>query len=169
MGNRNTHGRSYRDKVRSRDWRNDHPETAPLGYPFRKQPPNPDTMADAIMSLMTGAWYTCLLRAFVSAWQIQKSMLTIIHRREHKVPIEGVRESTLGAEGVWSPIGGISIWTNQYPKSSLELNYQPKKTHGGTCGSSCTCRWEWPSRPSMGGEALGPVKVPCPIIGEFQY
>jgi hypothetical protein len=26
----------------------------------------------------------------------------------------------------------------------------------------------WPSRSSMGGEALGPVKVLCPSIGECQ-
>jgi hypothetical protein len=39
----NTHGRSYRDKVWCRDWRNEHPETAPPGDPSHKQPPNPDT------------------------------------------------------------------------------------------------------------------------------
>jgi hypothetical protein len=26
----------------------------------------------------------------------------------------------------------------------------------------------WPSRPSMGGEALGPSKVLCPSIGDCQ-
>jgi hypothetical protein len=35
--------RSYRDKVQSRNWRNNHLETAPLGDPSHKQPPNPDT------------------------------------------------------------------------------------------------------------------------------
>jgi hypothetical protein len=35
-------------------------------------------------------------------------------------------------------------------------------------GSSCICRREWPSRSSMGEEALGPVKVICPSIGECQ-
>ena len=34
--------------------RHDHPETAPLGDPSHKQPPNPDTMADANKSLLTG-------------------------------------------------------------------------------------------------------------------
>jgi hypothetical protein len=53
-GEQKTHGRSYRDKVWNRDQRNDHPETAPPGDPFHKQPPNPDTIADA-KSLMTGA------------------------------------------------------------------------------------------------------------------
>ena len=104
---------------------------------IHKQPPNPDTMADANKSLMTGAWYNCLLGCSASAWQIQKWMLTIIHWTEHKILNEGARESNQGAEGVWKPIGGTSIWTNQHPQSSLELKNQSKKTHGGTCGSSC--------------------------------
>jgi hypothetical protein len=53
-------------------------------------------------------------------------------------------------------------------KSSLELNYQPKKTHGGDHGFSCKCSRGWPSRSSIGGEALGPMKVLCPSIGECQ-
>jgi hypothetical protein len=40
------------------------------------------------------------------------------------------------------------------------------KTHGGTHGSSCICSRGWPSQSSVGGEALGPVKVLCPSIGE---
>ena len=47
------------------------------------------------------------------------------------VPNERARESTLGAEGVCSPIGETTIWTNQYPQSSLGLNHQLKKTHVG--------------------------------------
>jgi hypothetical protein len=41
-----------------------------------------------------------LLEAFVSAWKLQKWMLTIINRMEHKVPNEGARESTQGAKEV---------------------------------------------------------------------
>jgi hypothetical protein len=40
--------------------------------------------------------------------------------------------------------------------------------HGGTCGSSYICSRGWPSRSSMGGDALGPVKVLCPSMGECQ-
>ena len=58
--------------------------------------------------------------------------------------------------------------TTSTPQSSLGLNHQLKKTHGGTHGSSCICSRGWPSRSSMGGEALGPVKVLCPSIGECQ-
>ena len=53
-------------------------------------------------------------------------------------------------------------------QSSLELNHQPQKTHGGTHGSSCICSRGWPSWPSMEGEDLGLVKVLCPSIGEYQ-
>jgi hypothetical protein len=60
-----------------------------------------------------------------------------MHGMEHRVPNEGARESAQGAEGVCSPIGGTTIWTNQYPQSSLGLNPQAKKTHGGTHGSRC--------------------------------
>jgi hypothetical protein len=48
------------------------------------------------------------------------------------------------------------------------LNHQPKNTRDGTHGSSCTCSRGWLSRSSMGGEALGSVKVLCPSIGECQ-
>jgi hypothetical protein len=47
--------------------------------------------------------------------------------------------------------------------------YPPtKETHGGTHGSSCICSREWPNWSAMGGEALSPVKVLCPSIGECQ-
>ena len=54
---------------------------------------------------------------------------------------------------------------NQYPQSSLGLNHQLKKTHGGTLGSSCISSRGWPSQSSMGGEVLGPLKVLCPSRG----
>ena len=80
---------------------------------WRSQPPKPDTIADAKKSLLTGAWYSSLLRGSASAWQIQKWMLTAIHWMEHRVSNEGARESAQGAEGVCSPIGGTTICTNQ--------------------------------------------------------
>ena len=48
-------------------------------------------------------------------------MLTAIHWIEHRVPNEGTRERTQGAEVVCSPIGG-TIWTTQYLQSSQGLN-----------------------------------------------
>jgi hypothetical protein len=87
---------------------------------------------------------------------------------KHRVPSKGARECTQGAEGICSPIGRRTILTNQYLQSSLGLNHQSKKTHGGTHGSSCICSSGWPSRSSMGGEALGPLEVLCPSIGKCQ-
>jgi hypothetical protein len=43
-GEQNTHGRSYRDKLWSRDWRNYHLETDLPGDPSHLQSPNPDTV-----------------------------------------------------------------------------------------------------------------------------
>jgi hypothetical protein len=33
---------------------------------------------------------------------------------------------------------------------------------------SCICSRGWPSRSSVGGEALDPVKALCPSVGEYQ-
>jgi hypothetical protein len=46
---------------------------------------------------------------YASAWQIQKWMLTVFYWMEHRAPNGGTRESTQGAEGVCSPIGGTTI------------------------------------------------------------
>ena len=69
-------------------------------------------------------------------------------------------------KGFATSLGETTIGTNQYPQSFLGLNHPSKKTHGGTCGSSCICNRGWPSLSSMGGAALGPVKVLCPNIGQ---
>jgi hypothetical protein len=36
---------------------------------------------------------------------------------EHRAPNGEARESTQGVEAVCNPIGGTTIWTNQYPQS----------------------------------------------------
>jgi hypothetical protein len=74
--------------------------------------------------LLTEPWYSCLLWGYASAWQIQKWMLTVIYWMKHRVPNEGARESTQGAKGFCNPIGGKTLWTNQYP---------------GALNSSCIC------------------------------
>jgi hypothetical protein len=73
-------------------------------------------------------------------------------------------ERTQGAEGVSNPIEGTTIWTNQYPQSSQGLNHQPKSTHGGTHVSSPISSRGCPCQTSMGGEALGPVKVTETVV-----
>ena len=51
----NSHGRSYKDQVQSRNQRNDQPETDPPVYPFYIQPPNLDTIVDSKTCLLSGA------------------------------------------------------------------------------------------------------------------
>ena len=46
---------------------------------------------------------------YANDWQIQILTLTVIYWMEHRVPNEGARESTQGAEGVCNPIGGATI------------------------------------------------------------
>jgi hypothetical protein len=74
---------------------------------------------------------------------------------EHRAPNEGARESTQGAKGVRNPMKD-----QQY-----ELTSTP---HPQNCVSSCICSRGWPSRPSMGGEALGLLKIICPSTGDCQ-
>ena len=85
------------------------------------QPLNADTIAYASKILLKGPWYSSLMRGDASAWQIQKWMLTIIYWMEHRAPNGGARESTQGAKGVCNPVGGTTIWTNQYPLELMSL------------------------------------------------
>jgi hypothetical protein len=159
----------YLWKVYLRDWRKERPSRDyPTRDPSHIQSPNPDTIADANKSFLTGAWYGCLLRGSASAWQIQKWVLAAKHWTEHRVPNGRVRERTEGAEGVCYSIERTTTSINKTPQSSQGLNHQPKSTHGVTHGSTHTCSRECPCRASMGGEALGPVKARCPSVGEYQ-
>jgi hypothetical protein len=40
---------------------------------------------------------------------------------EHRAPNGGARESTQGAKGICKPIGGTTIWTNEYPPELMSL------------------------------------------------
>ena len=79
------------------------------GIPPIISPPNPDTIAYASKILMKGPWYSCLIGGYASAWQIQKWMLTVIYKMEHRTPDGEGRESIQGVEGVCNPIGGATI------------------------------------------------------------
>jgi hypothetical protein len=162
-GEQNTHDKRYRDKLWNRNWWKDHSETAPPGDQSHIQSPNPYTIVDASKCLLTGAWYSCLLRGSANAWQIQRWMLLANHWIKHKVSNGGARKRTKGAEGACSPIGGTTIWNNQYPLSAQWLNRQPESTHGGTYGSRCICSRELPCWTSMEGEGLGSEKALCPV------
>jgi hypothetical protein len=108
------------------------------------------------------------IRKIPVAWQIQRWTLAAYHWTEHRVPNEGAREWTLGAEGFCRPIGRTTIWTNLYCPSFQGLNHQPKSTHGRTHGFNHICSRGWPDWSSLGGEALGPVKAQCPSVGKCQ-
>ena len=107
MGNK--YESKYGDKVWSRDWRKGHTETAPPGDPSHIQLPNQDTLVDANKFLLTGTWYSYLLRVSASSWQIESWMLTANHWTMHGVPNGGARERTKGAEGVCNSIGRTTI------------------------------------------------------------
>jgi hypothetical protein len=83
---------------------------------------------DANKCLLTGAWYSCLLRDFTSAWLIQRWMLSTHFWTEHRVLDERARERIQGDAGVCNPIGGTTIWTNQYP-SELPGTIPPTKDY----------------------------------------
>jgi hypothetical protein len=54
------------------------------------------------------------------------------------------------------------------PPISQELNHQPKSTHGGTHGSSRIYNRGLLYWTSMDRVTLGPMKAPCPSVGEWQ-
>jgi hypothetical protein len=118
------------------------------------QTPNLDTVADAKKYLLTGAWYSCILRGSARSWPIQMQICTAKHWTECGDPSGEVRARTVGAEGVCNLIGRTTISTNQIPQSSQGLDHQPKSTHG----SSWICSRGFPSLALLGGELLGPVE-----------
>jgi hypothetical protein len=80
--------------------------------------PPPCFIAYASMILLKRLWYSCLFWSYANAWQTQKWMLTVSYWTKHRAINGRARKSTKGAEGVCNPIGGTTIWTNQYTQSS---------------------------------------------------
>jgi hypothetical protein len=79
-----------------------------------------------------------------------------------------VKRRMEGAEGDCNPIGRTAISPNLIPHPPSELSWTkpPTKEYTlGTHGSSCICSRGWLYLVSMGGEALGPIEVLCPIGG----
>jgi hypothetical protein len=72
---------------------------------------------------------------------------------EHRAPNGGARESTQGAKGVCNPIGGTTIWSNQYPQS---LCLAAEVVEDGLVGH------HWEERP------LGLANFMCPSTEECQ-
>ena len=92
--------------------------------------PNPKTIADATMCLLTGVQYSCPLRVPARAGPIQKWLYTASHWIECGDSKGGFRTRIVGAEGVCNLTGRTTISTNQASQSSQELNYQPNSTQG---------------------------------------
>jgi hypothetical protein len=70
---------------------------------------------------------------------------------DHRAPNGGAGGSTQGAGGICNPIGGTTIWTNQYPPP-------PSRAHV----SSCICIRRWPSRPSVERETRWSCRLYMP-------
>jgi hypothetical protein len=107
------------------------------------------------MSLLTGAWYSCLLWGSASPWQIQKWMLTDIHWAEYKVPSEGAR-NTQGAEGDWRPIEGTSYELTSTLRAPWNYTTNQRKHMVELVALTIYiffCSRGWPSHLSMGGES----------------
>jgi hypothetical protein len=74
---------------------------------------------------------------------------------------EGARESTQGAKGIWNPIGGSTVWTNQYPTPwtmylvayvaedglvGHQWEERPlvlRRSYAPVEGNARTWKWEW--------------------------
>jgi hypothetical protein len=74
-------------------------------------------------------------------------MFTVSYWTDHRAHNGGARESTQGAKGNCNPIGGTTIWTNQYP---------------GALVSSCICIKRWPSQLALEREAHWTGKLYMP-------
>jgi hypothetical protein len=73
---------------------------------------------------------------------------------DHRAPNGGARESTQGAKGICNPIGGTTIWTNQYPPELVSLAAYVSKD--GLVGH------QWKERP------IGCTNFICLSTGERQ-
>ena len=99
--------------------------------------------------------------------QRQTWILTATHWTEFGVSEEmekGRKELT----DFVAPMGGATVSTVQIPRSSQGLDHQPKRTYGGTHGSSHICDRGWPCWTSVGEVALGPDGFCRPIVGKCQ-
>jgi hypothetical protein len=100
-------------------------EIAPPVHPSHVQSPNPDSIVDVKKCLLTGIWYSWLLRGSSRAWKMQRQKFTVKYWTEHGVSNEGDRERTEGAEGVCDPVGRIAISTKETSLPTELLGTKP--------------------------------------------
>jgi hypothetical protein len=152
-------------KKLSRDWRKDHPETAPPWNPPHFQIQSHDTIVNAKKCLQTGAWYGFPLRGSANTWLGQIQILTANNWTELKDLMKKFRGRTEGSEEDFNPKGWRTILTNWIPQCSERLNHQPKRIHGSVHGSCYICSIGMPFLASMGVEALDPLEACCTSEG----
>ena len=85
-----------------------------------------------------------------SGRSMSKALSTVSYWMDHRAPNGGARESTQGAKGICNPIGGTTLWANQYP---------------GALDSSRICIKRWPSRPSTERGPLDLQTLYAPVQG----
>jgi hypothetical protein len=83
-----------------------------------------------------------------------KWMLIVSYWMDHRAPNGGARESTQRAKGICNPIGGTTIWTNQYPPELISL--AAYESEDGLVGH------QWKERP------IGRANFICLSTGERQ-
>jgi hypothetical protein len=120
------HRRSYRDKVWSRPWRNDHPDTASLWiHPINNHKPQtlwqipkracwqePDIAVSCRALPVPGKYWSVCSQSSIR-WSTTFPV---------KEPEKVSRELK-----VWGPIGVTSIWTNQYPGAPWNYTTNQRK------------------------------------------
>jgi hypothetical protein len=85
-------------------------------------------------------------------------MLTVIYWMKHMAPKKELEKIPKELKG-----SAILQENQQY-----ELTSKPPPPTPQNSVSSCICSRGWPSRPSMGEEALGLAKIICSSTGEYQ-
>jgi hypothetical protein len=90
--------------------------------------------------------------------QIQKWMLTVIYKMEHRAPNGEARENAQGTEGVCNLLGGTTIWTNQSPTAT----HPPLVSLDAYVAEDGLVGHHWEERP------LGIANFICPNTRECQ-
>jgi hypothetical protein len=72
---------------------------------------------------------------------------------DHRATNGGARESTQGAKGICNPIGGTTIWTNQYPPAPQSSFVWRESKQGFMKKSSGSLLWQ-----------RGTSRMGCPLV-----
>lgn len=136
---------------------------SPTWYSSHVQSPNPNTIADAMLYLQTGAWHGFPLRGSTSTGLRQ--ILTVNYWTKPRDPYRSFRGRTEVSEADCNPIGRtiVIVSTNQTPQSSHGLSHhQSKNTHRLAVAPTTYVRQGLPCLTSVGRDAMcGPLVDWC--------